>query len=165
MSPVAYIGFGSNLGNREATFHQALDALKILPGTTALSWSRLYETDPVGLSDEGSTFMNAAIRLETDLSPRDLIEDLRRTELRLGKSPRHTSDRSRVIDLDLLLYDGEHISEDDLEVPHPRMHERAFVLAPLAEIAPTAVHPVLARSVSELLRVLPASDLAGVRPA
>lgn len=164
MSHQAYIGFGSNLGDRKAKFSESLAALGELPHTRVKSHSRLYETEPVGLSDGGETFLNAAVALETDLSPNDLIEFLRGIERKLGKSPLHQSDRSRVIDLDLLLFDERIIQEEGLQVPHARMHLRGFVLAPLVEIAPLAVHPDKNCTVERLLSILPVEELKGVRP-
>jgi 2-amino-4-hydroxy-6-hydroxymethyldihydropteridine diphosphokinase len=164
MSPSAYIGFGSNLCDREAKFKDALQALGDFPATTVKGHSRLYETEPIGLSDNGFKFLNAAIALETGLSPIELIKMMRDVEVKLGKSLSHKSDMSRVIDLDLLLYGDQHISRDGLEVPHPRMHHRAFVLMPLAEIAPHALHPVLGCTVGRLLETLSAENLAGCTP-
>ena len=134
MSPSAYIGFGSNLGDRKVKFQEALRAFEGLPKTEVKARSRLYETDPIGLSDRGPKFLNAVILLETDLSPRELIGSMRSIELALGKSVYHRSDKSRVIDLDLLLYGDEHFREEDLEIPHPRMHNRAFVSGPSGRI-------------------------------
>jgi 2-amino-4-hydroxy-6-hydroxymethyldihydropteridine diphosphokinase len=161
---LAYLAFGSNKGNRQTTYWEALRALARIPGTVVKAQSRLYETEPVGLSDGGSAFLNAAIAVETDLSPSELMHELSQIEARLGKSPTHTSDLSRVIDLDLLLYADWHVHEDTLEVPHPRMHRRAFVLIPLAEIAADAVHPILHLTVEELIGRLPRGDLDGVCP-
>jgi len=161
----AYIGFGSNMGDREATFTRALTALgQQLPDTEVVACSRLYETDPVGLSDDGAPFLNAAIAVRTDLSPHQLLDRMRMIELDLGKSPAHRSDLSRRIDLDLLLYDNRRVSDEGLEVPHPRMHLRAFVLAPLNDVAAHAIHPVLGVSVQQLLEMLPRENLASVRP-
>ena len=106
MSPSAYIGFGSNLGDRESKFKEALRALGSLPVTIVKAHSRLYETEPMGLSDHGFKFLNAAVALETDLSPVELMKMIRDIELDLGKSPSHRSDMSRVIDLDLLFVRG-----------------------------------------------------------
>lgn len=163
MSYRAYIGFGSNLGDRKAKFLESLVALGELPSTRITSYSRLYETEPVGLADGGEAFVNAAIALDTDLSPQDLIDLVRGIERDLGKSLSHRSDRSRVIDLDLLLYDDRIVCEPGLEVPHPRMHLRGFVLAPLVELAPLEVHPQLNRTIEQLLSRLPDVELAGVR--
>ena len=164
MTHLVYLAFGSNQGDRQATYRKSLAALSRVPGTVVKAWSRLYETEPIGLSDGGSTFLNAAMAVETDLSPRELMRELSQIEARLGKSPTHTSDLSRAIDLDLLLYDDWHVHEDSLDVPHPRMHRRAFVLVPLAEIAADAVHPVLRLTVEELVRRLPPGDRDGVCP-
>jgi len=125
--------------------------------------SRPYETEPVGLSDQGKEFINAAIALRTDLSPENLMKEMRRTELALGKSRLHESHLSRAIDLDLLLYGDAQILDNGMQVPHPRMHNRAFVLVPLAEIAPGARHPVLECTIGDLLKALPEEELERVR--
>jgi 2-amino-4-hydroxy-6-hydroxymethyldihydropteridine diphosphokinase len=160
----AYIGFGSNLGDRKATFHEAVHSLAQLPKTFIKAKSRLYETDPVGITDHGPRFLNAAIIMETELRPQELMKAMRTIELALGKSPSHRSDKSRVIDLDLLLYGNEHIREEGFEIPHPRMHQRAFVLLPLAELDPKILIPTLGCTVTDLIRTLPEKDIAGVKP-
>ncbi len=164
MSYLAYIGFGSNLGDRKAKFHEALRSLADLPKTCIQAKSRLYETEPVGLTDDGPKFLNAVILIQTELGPKELMGAMQTHELLLGKSTSHRSDESRVIDLDLLLYGEKNIGEDGFKIPHPRMHQRAFVLVPLAELDPNIVIPGLDCTVSDLIRRLPAEELAGVKP-
>jgi 2-amino-4-hydroxy-6-hydroxymethyldihydropteridine diphosphokinase len=164
MSPLAYIGFGSNLGDRKTKFHEAVRSLAQLPKTCVKAKSRLYETDPVGITDHGPKFLNAVILIDTELLPRELIEGMRVIELELGKSIFHRSDKSRLIDLDLLLYENRHVREEGFEIPHPRMHQRAFVLVPLAELDPTILIPTLGCTVTDLIRTLPEKEIAGVKP-
>ncbi len=164
MSPAAYIGFGSNMGDREAKFAEVLEALGNLPKTVVQKASRLYETEPVGLIDGGPKFLNAAVVVQTDLGPGELMSRIRDIEVRLGKSPSHRSDLSRVVDLDLLLYGTERLDNGDVQVPHPRMHLRTFVLVPLAEIAPYVVHPLFQCDAEELLGRLPVEEREQVRP-
>ncbi len=164
MSPVAYIGFGSNLGDRHGTYEEAVKALGKVDGIVVVKSSRLYETDPKGLVDGGAEFLNGAVAIETDLDPAELMAALRKIELKLGKSPEHRSDLSRPVDLDLLLYGDATVKQEGITVPHPRMHTRGFVLAPLAEIAPEAMHATFNRSVSTLVKELAEEEMAGVRP-
>lgn len=159
----AYLGFGSNLGDRRKTFERALAELAHLETTKVKCCSSLFETEPEGLSDGGPLFINAAIALETELAPEALIRKLRSIEMKLGKTDSHRSDLSRNIDLDLLLFGNESVQTDDLQIPHPRMHQRAFVLVPLAEIAPEAIHPVMQCSVKALLDGLGPEDLDRVK--
>ena len=162
MAIMAYIGFGANLGNREATFHKALETLSGLEGITVCNSSKLYDTEPVNLSDGGPRFLNAAIEIETELSPKQLASKMREVELCLGKSREHRSDISRVIDLDLLLFGNEIVRDEGLEVPHPRMHQRGFVLVPLAEIAPDVLHPMLKHTIDELVSALSQKEIGHV---
>ena len=130
----AYIGLGSNLGDREATIRAALAAL---PGVVAVS--ELRETAPVGVVDQ-PPFLNGAAALETELTPRELLDALLAVEQGLGRERRERWG-PRTIDLDLLLYGDETIDEPGLDVPHPRLHERRFALEPLAELEPELVIP------------------------
>lgn len=123
----AYVGLGANLGDREATIGAAIAAL---PGVVAVS--ELRETDPVGVTEQPA-FLNGAVALETDLSPRELLESLLAVERALGRERRERWG-PRTIDLDLLLYGSETVDEPGLTVPHPRLHERRFALEPLAEL-------------------------------
>jgi 2-amino-4-hydroxy-6-hydroxymethyldihydropteridine diphosphokinase len=164
MVAAAYIGFGANLGDKVSKFEEALNAISSLPSTKLTSHSRLYETEPEGLVNGGPKFLNAAIAIETDLEPEELMSAIRDIELQLGKSPHHRGDMSRLVDLDLLMYGDLQLKAESLEIPHPRMHLRAFVLAPLAEIAPKEVHPVLGYTVQELLDRLPVGEIEKARP-
>jgi 2-amino-4-hydroxy-6-hydroxymethyldihydropteridine diphosphokinase len=145
---VAYVGLGSNLSGPEGQIRAALDALGRLPHTSVTACSSLYRTAPVGRVDQPD-FVNAVARVETGLSARELLEGLQAIEARQGRV-RSTPNAPRTLDLDLLLWGEAVVSEPGLEVPHPRMHERAFVLQPLAEIAPMARVPGHG-SVAELL--------------
>jgi 2-amino-4-hydroxy-6-hydroxymethyldihydropteridine diphosphokinase len=143
---VAYVGLGANLGNREETIRAAVAEL---PDVVAVS--PLRETDPVGVTDQ-PRFLNGVAALETELAPRELLDVLLAVELRLGRERRERWG-PRTIDLDLLLYGDEVIDEDGLKIPHPRLHERRFVLEPLADLAPQLVVPGLG-GVEDLLAEL-----------
>jgi 2-amino-4-hydroxy-6-hydroxymethyldihydropteridine diphosphokinase len=132
----AYIGLGSSLGEREATLREALTRLSELDGVAVVAVSSFRETDPVGNADQ-PRFVNAAAELETTLGPRELLDRLLEVERSLGRD-RTREERwgPRTVDLDLLLYGDETVGEPGLEVPHPRLAERAFVLQPLVELDP-----------------------------
>lgn len=153
MTVIAYIGFGANLGDPVRKFGEVIHELGRIDGIRLIGKSSLYETQPVGLVDGGPDFVNAVIALETNVTAEVLITEMRRIERKLGKSVSHRSDLSRLIDLDLLFYGSEIINSDDLIVPHPRLVDRFFVLAPMAEIAPDFVHPVEKKSMMELLEM------------
>lgn len=132
----AYIGLGSNLGDREATLREALRRLSAVDGIAVVAVSSFRETDPVGKVDQ-PRFVNAAAELQTSLRPHDLLNRLLEVERALGRD-RAREERwgPRTVDLDLLLYGDETVEEPGLEVPHPRLAERAFVLEPLLELDP-----------------------------
>ena len=134
--PRAYIGLGSNLGEREATIRAALDALEAESGLTVAAVSGLIDTEPVGVVDQ-PRFLNGVAAVDAELPARDLLDVLLSVEQRFGRRRDASLPQGpRTLDLDLLLYGDAEIDEPGLRVPHPRLHERAFVLGPLAEIAP-----------------------------
>jgi len=147
----AYIALGSNLGDRSAHITSATRALEGLPNSALIAVSPVLETAPVGPVEQGN-FLNAAASIHTSLSPRQLLNHLQRIELNTGRV-RIDEQRwgPRTLDLDLLLYGELILAEPGLMIPHPRMHERDFVLRPLSHIAPDAVHPVLKQSIRWLL--------------
>ncbi|SHI14962.1 2-amino-4-hydroxy-6-hydroxymethyldihydropteridine diphosphokinase [Pollutimonas bauzanensis] len=130
---LAYIGLGANLGDAAATLRQAVAELSQTPGIAQLELSPLYRSAPVDSS--GPDYINAVAALQTPMTARDLLHALQRVEQRHGRL-RPYRNAPRTLDLDLLLYGTQEIQEPDLIVPHPRMHERAFVLRPLADLAP-----------------------------
>lgn len=155
----AFIGIGTNLGHRPTNYRGAIERISRLPTTRLVKQSSCYETEPVG--DISGRFLNGVVEVETELSAQALMNHLLHAERLMGrKRPKPGKGRSRsgpvarVIDLDLLLFDNEVIRGPSLTVPHPRLHERRFVLAPLSELAPSLVHPVLNATVSELLAAL-----------
>jgi 2-amino-4-hydroxy-6-hydroxymethyldihydropteridine diphosphokinase len=130
----AYIGLGSNLGDRETTLRAAVERLAATPGVEVVAVSSFCETDPVGPIVDQPRFLNGAGALETSLAPRALLERLLAIEAELGRVRTGPPGGPRTLDLDLLLYGDERIDEPGLQVPHPRLHERAFVLEPLEEL-------------------------------
>ena len=136
----AYVGLGANLGDRERTLRAAADALAAEEGVEVVSVSTLRETEPVGVSEQ-PRFLNGAAELETTLTARELLDRLLVVEQRFGRVRIPGQHGPRTLDLDLLLYGDEVIDEQGLTVPHPRLHERRFVLEPLAELAPGLVVP------------------------
>lgn len=131
--PLVYIGFGANLGDRERSIRRAVELLESGPGIEVVAVSSLRETDPVGYLEQPK-FLNGAAALRTELSPRALLERLLEIERELGRERSGPRYGPRTIDLDLLLYGSEEIDEPGLQIPHPRLAEREFVLEPLAEL-------------------------------
>jgi 2-amino-4-hydroxy-6-hydroxymethyldihydropteridine diphosphokinase len=138
---IAFIGLGSNLGDSESTVRRGIAALAGFPLTELAAASSLYRSAPLGHAGQPD-FINAVAEVTTGLSPQSLLAALLATELRHGRE-RSFRNAPRTLDLDLLLYDAETIAAPGLQLPHPRMHERAFVLAPLLELAPDCAIPGL----------------------
>ena len=152
-----YISLGSNLGDRVQNLKKALQALP--ENIRVLRVSGLYETDPWGY-EEQPAFLNQAAEIKTDLPPVELLRVLKATEGLLGRKPNFRYG-PRQIDMDILFYGSEIISLPELQIPHPDLQQRAFVLVPLAELIPDFLHPVLLRTVKQLLKT---QGSEGVRP-
>jgi 2-amino-4-hydroxy-6-hydroxymethyldihydropteridine diphosphokinase len=149
----SFIGVGSNLGNRRANCQAALDRLGCLSGTMLHRVSTFVESEPQE-GVEGGPFLNAVAEIATSLSPRQLLGSLQEIEVALGRAPDHLPGTARTMDLDLLLYGDAVIREADLTIPHPRLVERWFVLAPLVGLDPELRHPVLRVTMASLLQRL-----------
>ncbi len=153
----AFIGLGTNLGDRAANYRQAIQHIRQLPESRIVRLSSIYESEPVG--DIEGVFLNGVVELETDMAADVLMRRLLAVERKMGRRPvvarkkpaQHRKYRPRVIDLDLLFFNREIIRTLTLTVPHPHLHERRFVLAPMAELAPALIHPELNVTISELL--------------
>jgi 2-amino-4-hydroxy-6-hydroxymethyldihydropteridine diphosphokinase len=152
MGHITYIGIGSNIGDKVNQCEKAISEILRVDRHKLLAKSSLFKTKPVGETSQ-DWFVNAVIKIETDLEPFDLLQTLKAIEFRLGR--RETFRWGpRVIDLDILLFDESEIRMEELQIPHPLMHERQFVLIPLAEIDRDLIHPVLKKTVKELLEMI-----------
>ena len=148
-----YLSLGSNVGDRGANLHQCIRLLARLGEVAKVS--SFYETEPMELREQ-PWFVNCVVELKTDLSARELLSRIQEIEAELGRN-REIHKGPRTIDIDILLFDSDAISDPDLQIPHPRMHERRFVLAPLAEISAQVKHAVLQATAGELLQRLDAA--------
>jgi len=158
MSQRAFIGIGTNLGDRAANYREAIRRIGQVPGTRIVRQSSIYETEPVG--DIEGLFLNGVVEVSTGLAADELMRELLSVERAMGREHLSAGERARsgvqprVIDLDLLFFASLVADTPALQLPHPRLHERRFVLAPMAELEPALIHPSLQRSISELLASL-----------
>ena len=148
-----YIGIGSNLGDRVFNCLDSIDRINRLSGCSAAARSSIFETEPVGVTGQ-DYYLNCAVRVTTSQSPSRLLTNLMDIESAMGRV-RIEKWGARIIDLDILLFGNEVIKFPDLEIPHPLLHKREFVLEPLAQLAPDYIHPVLKLSIVQLLSELP----------
>ncbi len=150
---IAYIAVGSNLGDRVENCRRGAEALASVPGVRLTAQSPVYETEPVDFIDQ-DWFINYVIRIETRLSPLELLEQLQKVQRGAGRAADHTRFGPRVLDLDILLYDQLILEDPQLTLPHPRMHQRRFVLKPLCDIDSKLMHPVFGKDMQSLLALL-----------
>jgi 2-amino-4-hydroxy-6-hydroxymethyldihydropteridine diphosphokinase len=153
---IVFLALGTNLGNRPGNLRAAIAALP--PVVTVLERSPVYETPPWGVTDQPA-FLNMVIKGKTRQEPKELLDHLKLLETQLGRLP-SIRYGPRKIDIDLLFYDDILLNTPELTLPHPHLHERAFVLVPLADLAPELVHPVLGKTVRQLLAEV---DTTGVK--
>ena len=153
---LTYIGIGSNLGDALDNCRRAIQAISSDKSNHLLKCSPFYRTEPVGRTDQ-PWFVNGVVAVKTLLSPRDLLAFILNIEKNMGRE-RGERWGPRVIDLDLLFYNKQILNEAGMQIPHPRLHERRFVLIPLQDIAPHLQHPVLGKTVSQILSELPETE-------
>lgn len=155
MDHIVYLALGSNMGNRLSNLKAAV--LNLTPQMTVKQKSSVYETPPWGFTEQDA-FLNQVVKVTTYLEPEPLLRHLKRMETALGRVP-NFQNGPRVIDIDILFFDKMIINTPPLVVPHPRLHERAFVLVPLAEIEPDFVHPILQRPINKILEDVNRSEI------
>ena len=155
MTKLVYLSLGSNVGTREKHLRDAITRLDTAGHVVSIS--SFYETEPVEFTDQ-PWFLNCAVALETTRTPEQLIAAMLRIETEIGRTRTRTKKGPRTIDIDILLFGSTIINSEELTIPHPAMHQRRFVLEPLSEIASEVQHPVLHRTVRELLDALPAGQ-------
>jgi len=151
---LVYLGLGTNLGDRFSNLKNAISAMAAWGHVLAVS--KVYETAPVGITDQPA-FLNMAIKIETKLEPLPLLKVLKDLEKDLGRTEA-VRWGPRLIDIDILLYEQRHVQDATLEVPHPRLVERRFALAPLADVGAEVIHPTTGKSIAQLLALLPPDD-------
>ncbi|MBN1843570.1 MAG: 2-amino-4-hydroxy-6-hydroxymethyldihydropteridine diphosphokinase [Deltaproteobacteria bacterium] len=145
-----YIGVGSNVGKREENCRKAISSVAACGGCLLDCQSRLYETEPVGLNEQ-AWFINGVVRIRTNLQPKALLIQLQDIEQAMGRRPGGPRFGPRVLDLDILFFDDQIVQTTQLQIPHPRLHKRRFVLKPLCDISPELVHPALGQTMQSLL--------------
>jgi len=160
---IVYVAVGANLGDRDATFSATIDAIEVESDLLLLAASPVFETPPLGPPDQGP-YLNAVMQLRTWLGPLELLQRLQAIEEALGRDRRRARERwgPREIDLDIVFYGDRCIESPELVVPHLHAHERVFVMAPMAEIAPSFIHPKLGVSIGQIVRSM--SDVEDVLP-
>jgi 2-amino-4-hydroxy-6-hydroxymethyldihydropteridine diphosphokinase len=158
----AYIGIGSNLGDPEKNFFEAVDRIGRIPSCKVTRVSRMYRTEPVGVNGQ-EWYLNCVAEISSGISAKRLMERLLAIEKDMGRVREGGRWQARIIDLDILMFGMELIHEDNLTVPHPLMHRRRFVIVPMVDLAPDLIHPSLGKSMSELLQEIP-GDGQEVKP-
>jgi len=154
----AFLGIGTNLGNRRENLMAAIKSVMEVTGN-AVTVSSVYETEPWGFSS-ATSFLNMVAGIETSLNPGELLSAILEIEISMGRIRSNKQYSSRIIDIDILLFGNMIIDENNLQIPHSHLHERRFVLVPLCEIAPGFIHPVLNKTISSLLESC--TDLSSV---
>lgn len=147
---IVYLGLGSNLGDRVGYVQQATSLLAGVEGVKIIRTSSLYETQP-WLEKETTWYVNAIVEIKTTLTPHDLLSECLRIEKQLGRNRNNENPLGdRTIDIDILFFNKDILNEDDLQIPHKYIHQRAFVLVPMLELNPDFVHPILEKSIADL---------------